>query len=106
MVLVARFREDLEYCDSGNFRVGAMCDVRDMLFVTFQGSPTFWWHKRRMSTCCDSIAHHGTHRQIYSIQPSCTNGKQPATVQAQAQKMFRGKMVHGGGRCTSGEGCT
>lgn len=41
MALVGRFREDLEYCDSGNFRVGAMCDVRDMLFVTFQGSPTF-----------------------------------------------------------------
>lgn len=97
MDLVARFRNDLEYCDPANFAVSCMVDVRDMMFVAFQGSPSFCWHEIMTTTCCDGVTHHGTQKRLLSIQPSGVN---PAsTIQGQLQLRFGSerKLVHGGG---------
>lgn len=64
MDLVARFWEDLEHCDPVNFKVGEMVDVRDMVFVAFQGSPSFCWHETTTMTCCDGITHHSTQKRM------------------------------------------
>lgn len=107
MALVARFRNELSYCDVVNFQVGQMCDIRDMLYLSFQGLPTFCWHEVRMLTCCDGVASYGTHRQIFSVQPSgVSRNQQSVTIEAQLQRRFGDKVVYGGDRCSSGEGCT
>lgn len=104
MELVARFRAELEFCDPANFKVGEMADVRDMMFISLQGSPTFCWTEMTTTTCCDDISHPGTPQRINSIQP---NGMSPpSTIQAQLRQRFTAKMVQGGNKCSAGEGCT
>lgn len=67
MDLVARFREDLEYCDAINLKVRSMVDERDIMFVAFQGSPSFCRREITTTTCCDGVTHHGTQKQLLSI---------------------------------------
>jgi hypothetical protein len=105
MDLVARFRDDLEYCDPANFEVGSMVDVRDMMFVAFQGSPSFCWHEIMTTTCCDGVNHHGKQKRLLSIQPSGVN---PAnTMRGQLQLRFgsEGKLFHEGTQCSNGGEC-
>lgn len=67
MALIARFRDDLSYCDSTNFQVGVMCDVRDLMFLAFHSSLAFCWHESTSTTCCDGATYYGTTQRVLTI---------------------------------------
>lgn len=39
-----------------NFEVGKMCDMRNVAFLAFQGSPTFCWHELTRTTRRNGVA--------------------------------------------------